>query len=235
MPTIAPSIYCNEVDELAVFPNQKTAQEWLKNNQLDTSGTSLLVPFKDENDQIKFIRPCAVNDNAATKAANNNLRIMGAANSSHIHGFFNWFEDKFITNRVPHLNELEGDNISLVEHGFIVIYEKGEKKVGRQFATLFTEEKQSLIDKIKVAQTNGEPHIKEAEFLEKLSTLALNLDIKVGMTYFVTMDNEGNQHVYRQTFKKDPLNINIEKYLEKESKWHESKPIKIKEHKSQIC
>jgi hypothetical protein len=232
MPVIPP-IYCNEVDELIAFPNHKTALEWLKNNQLDTSGTSILVPFKDENAQIKFIRPSAINNSVATKDSNNNLRIMGAANSSHTHGLFNWFEDKLTTNRVPHLNELVGDNISLVEHGFIVIYEKGEKKVGRQFATLFTEEKQSLIDKIKSAQTNEEPHIKEAEFLEKLSQLALDLDIKVGMNYFVTFDKDSNQHVYRQTFKQDPTNKNIEKYLQAEAKWHESKRVKIRENKSQ--
>ncbi len=230
--SVAPPIYCNEVDELIAFPNQKIAQEWLKNNQIDTSGTYILVPFKDENAQIKFIRPSAVNDCATTKAANNNLRIMGAANVSHTHGLLNWFEDKLITNRVPHLNELVGDNISLAEHGFIVIYEKGEKKVGRQFAVLFTEEKQSLIDKIKAAQTNEEPHIKESEFLEKLSQLALGLDIKGGMSYFVTKDKEGNQHVYRQTFKQDSTNEKIADYLKEEKKWHESKRINIKEHKS---
>ena len=230
--SVAPPIYCDEVEELIAFPNQKIAQEWLKNNQIDTSGTYILVPFKDENAQIKFIRPSAVNDCAATKAANNNLRIMGAANVSHTNGLLNWLEDKLITNRVPHLNELVEDNISLAEHGFIVIYEKGEKKVGRQFAVFFEEEKQSLIDKIKAAQTNEEPHINEPEFLEKLSKLALGLDIKGGTSYFVTKDKEGNQHVYRQIFKQDSTNKKIADYLKEEKKWHESKRINIKEHKS---
>ena len=232
---IAPPVYCNRVDELIPFLNEEDALGWLKKNQLDTSGTSILVPFEDENKQIHFLKPINPNNllNTEHDVVNKNIRIMGAANNSHTHGLLNWFEDKVISNRVPHLNELVGDNISLVEHGFIVIYEKGEKKVGHPFVTLFKEEKQSLIDKIKTAQTNDEPHIKEAEFLEKLSQLALGLDIKGGMSYFVTKDREGNQHIYRQTFKQDPTNKNIEKYLREEAKCHESKRVRINENKSQ--
>lgn len=231
---LAPFVYCNKVDELIVFPSKKAALEWMEKNHLDTSDTSILVPFKDRNNEIRFLKPINPNNLLTTKhdAVNNNIRIMGADNSIHIHGFINWFEDKYTANRVPHLNELEGDSINLVEHGFIVIYEKGERKVGHQFATLFKEEKQSLIDKIKTAQTNEEPHIKEDEFLEKLSQLALGLDIKGGMSYFVTKDKEGNQHVYRHTFKQDSINEKIANYLKEEKNWHESKHINIKEHKS---
>lgn len=233
---IAPPVYCNRVDELIPFLNEEDAREWLKKNQLNTSDTSILVPFEDENKQIHFLKPINLLNKEHDKERdiiNENIRIMGAANNIHIHGFINWFADKMIPNRVPHLNELIGDNISLVEHGFIIIYEKGEEKVGHAFVKLFEDEKHSLIDKIKTAQTNDEPRIKEAEFLEKLSELALDLDIKGGMSYFVTKDREENQHIYRQTFKQDPTNKNIEKYLREEAKWHKSKRVRINENKSQ--
>ncbi len=106
----------------------------------------------------------------------------------------------------------------MVDHGFIIIYEKGEHKVGHQFAQLFQEEKQSLLKKIEEAQKNNEPHINPTEFLEKISKLALNLDVKLVMTYFVTTDKEGIQHVYRQTLKQDPTNNNINQYLKKRKK-----------------
>lgn len=238
MLSVAPPIYDSEVNELTVFPNLKAARDWLINNKLDTSGTSILVPFKDENDKVHFLRPFIPStlskspDEINSLDANKDIRIMGAANDSHVHGFIEKIKAALIKNRVPHLNELVGDTISLVDHGFIVIYKKGETKAGHQFVKLFEEERQSLLDKIKAAQTNEEPQINAAEFLEKLSTLALELDIKVGMTYFVTNDKNGSQHVYRHIFKQDPTNIKTERYLEEESKWHESKRVKVKEHKS---
>lgn len=52
------------------------------------------------------------------------------------------------------------------------------------------------------------------------------------MTYFV-IDKENIQHVYRHTFKQDPNSTKLAMYLKKEKTWHESKRVKINEHKYQ--
>jgi hypothetical protein len=238
MPLTSP-VYCNKVDELIAFPSQKDAKEWLISNCLDTSGTPILVPFKDENEKINFLRPSNPNilpnqgNESITNDANKDIRIIGAVNNNHIYGFIEKIKAALERNRVPHLNELEGDALSFVDHGFIIIYKKGKTKVGHQFADLFEEEKQSLLEKIKAAQINDAPSINPAEFIEKISTLALSLDIKIGMTYFVITDKNANQHVYRNIFKEDPSDKNTNRYFCVEEKEHESKRVKIEEHKSQ--
>ncbi len=235
---IAPPKYDSQVNELTVFPDLKTAQNWLINNQLDTSGTSILVPFKDGNDKVHFLKPSNPNIFSDPKKtshddANKDIRIMGAANNNHIHGFFRNIQAAFTAKRVPHLNELEGDIINLDDHGFIIIYEKGEKKAGHDFFNLFEEEKKDLIEEIRKAQTNEAPRINQAKFLEKLSILAIDLEIKGGMCYFFCTDKHGNQHVYRDCFKQDANSIKLENYLKEETKWHESRGVKVKEHKWQ--
>lgn len=221
----ASPVYCNKVDELIPFDSQQAAEQWLKNNSLNTSGTPILVPFKDENGQIWFLKP----DDSA-----DNLRITGEANEHHTHGIINRIKEQLGSNRVPHLNELDRDTISLVEHGFIIIYAKGEKKVGRKIVQFLNQEKPGLINRIKEAKTNEDPHsyINDAEFLEKLATLASDLDIKGGMAYFVTQDNKGHQHVYRQLFKQDPENKNLVTYLIKEQERHKAEHVTVYNHKS---
>ncbi len=59
---IAPPVYCNKVDELIPFFTQEYALEWLKKNQLDTSDSSILVPFKDKNNEICFLKPINPNN-----------------------------------------------------------------------------------------------------------------------------------------------------------------------------
>ena len=88
---VSPPVYCNKVDELVTFENQLAAENWLKENELDTSGTSILIPFKDEYKKIHFLRPGNFNSfsdqkNRKTKLdeANEAIRIIGAGNSSHI-------------------------------------------------------------------------------------------------------------------------------------------------------
>ncbi|WP_342219723.1 hypothetical protein [Rickettsiella endosymbiont of Miltochrista miniata] len=239
MPSIAPPIYDSEVNELSVFLDLKAAKDWLKNNKLDTSDTPILVPFKDDNDKVHFLKPSDPdtfsdpNNGKITEEANKNIRIIGAANSSHVHGFFGNISAAFTTKRVPHLNELEGDTINLADHGFIIIYKRGEEKAGHDFFKLFEKERERLIEEIKKAQTNEQPHVNPAEFLEALSKLAIDLKIKAGMCYFFGTDKNGKQHVYREIFRQDANSAKLDKYLKEESKWHESKPIKIKEHKSQ--
>ena len=61
MPLTTP-VYCNKVVELIAFPNQKAAQNWLKKNYLNTSGTPLLVPFKDNSQQVHFLRPSNISN-----------------------------------------------------------------------------------------------------------------------------------------------------------------------------
>lgn len=237
MPNLTLPVYENELEKLEVYSNLKAAKDWLKECE-DTSGTTILIPFKDNN-KIRFLKPSHFNSfldktvQAQDKVSNKNIRIIGAMNSVHIHGFIDKIKAALEGNRVPHLNELKEDTLSLVDYGFIIIYEKGEHKVGHQFAQFFQEEKQSLLKKIQDAQKNNEPHINPTEFLEKISRLALDLDIKQGMTYFVTTDKEGIQHVYRQTFKQDPTNNKVNQLLKKEKEKHKSKEVVIDEHKSQ--
>lgn len=237
MPTEDLPIYDSEVNELTVFPNLKAAQDWLKNNELDTSGTTILVPFKDENNKIHFLKPSNfniisdLNNKEMIDEANKDIRILGEANSIQIHGFFRNIQAA-VTKCVPHLNELKEETIELADHGFIIIYEKGEKNPRHDFFNLFEKERKGLIEKIKKAQTNEAPHINQAEFLESLSALALNLDIKQGMCYFFRTDKNGEQHVYREIFRKNP-NTKLDRYLLLEAESHESKRVKIKEHKSQ--
>lgn len=240
MPDIAPSIYDTDVRELSIFPNIEAAQNWLKNNKLDTSDTSILVPFKDENDKVHFLKPNNYkifihpkNGKNTYDKTNKDIRIIGAANSSNVHGFFAEIQTVFSTKRIPRLNELEGDTINLADHGFIIIYKKGEKKTGYDFFKFFEEEKDRLIKEIKKAQTNEQPQINKAQFLEALSTLAIDLEIKGGMCYFFWTDKHGNQHVYRDCFKQDANDLKLETYLEAEQKLHKSKSVIIKEHKSE--
>jgi|EndMetStandDraft_3_1072993.scaffolds.fasta_scaffold31256_3 hypothetical protein len=237
MPNLTLPVYENELEKLEVYPNLKAAKDWLKECE-DTSGTTILIPFKEDN-KIRFLKPSHFNSfldengQDQDKVSNKNIRIIGAMNDVHIHGFFKKIKAALEKNRVPHLNDLEEDELSLAEHGFIIIYEKGGHKVGHQFAQLFQEEKQNLLKKIEEAQKNNEPHINPTEFLEKISKLALGLDIKQGMTYFVTTDKEGIQHVYRHTFKQDPTNDKVNQLLQKEKEKHGSKEVVIDEHKFQ--
>lgn len=236
MPNLTLPVYENKLEKLEVYPNLEAAKDWLKECE-DTSGTTILIPFKDDN-KIRFLKPSHFNSfldktvQAQDKVSNKNIRIIGAMNSVHIHGFIGEIEAAWDKNRAPHLNDLEEGTLSLVDHGFIIIYEKGEHKVEHQFAQLFQEEKESLLKKIQDAQKNNEPHINATEFLEKISKLVLDLDIKQGMTYFVTTDKEG-QHVYRHTFKQDPTNDKVNQLLKKEKEKHASTEVVIDEHKSQ--
>lgn len=231
---LTPPVYFNKVDELIVFANKQAVLEWMNENQLDTSGTSVLIPYKSENKQLRFLKPTHPNlQETETARANTHIRIMGAGNPVHTHGFIDWVDAKLRKNRVPHLNELVGDSIRLRDHGFIIIYERGSQRAGKQFAELFQEEEKDLFSQISVTQTNEGPHLNEAKFMQDLSLLSLDLDIKVGMSYFARLDNEGNPHVYRHIFKQNLTNTNSEHYLQKEAELHESKRIKVKEHKSQ--
>ncbi|MFZ0219734.1 MAG: hypothetical protein WAL30_05980 [Candidatus Aquirickettsiella sp.] len=238
MSEIAPPIYDSKVTELEVFPNQEAAQDWLKKNELDTSGTPILVPFKDKNDKIHFLKPSNPNDVSGPQneknndEANKNIRIIGAANNEHLHGTFRKLHDIF-ANHVSRLNELEGDSINLVDHGCIIIYKKGDKKTRQALSTFLEEEKERLYKAIKKAQTNEDPRINYAEFLEKLSTLAMDCEMQGGMCYFFWTDANGKQHVLRDVFKQDANNTKLDAYLKREQELHKSEPIIIKEYKSQ--
>lgn len=144
-------VFCNEINELVPFENQIAAENWLKENQLDTSGTSILVPFTDECQQIKFLKPNNPNNSieskkAADDKANKAIRIMGAANINHSQGIIQWLEKELTNSYIPHLNNLEGSTIGLLKHGFIIVYKKGEQSVTQKFTKFFDEEKQTLID-----------------------------------------------------------------------------------------
>lgn len=239
MSDLNPPRFDSAVNELSVFPNLKATKDWLENNELDTSDTTILVPFKDKNNKIHFLKPINPNffsdpkNEKMINEVNKDIRIIGAANSCHIHGFFENIQAVITTKRVPHLNELEGETINLADHGFIIIYKKGEKKAGRDFFNLFENERKRLIEEIKKAQTNEAPHINQAEFLEALSKLALDLKIKGGMCYFFGTDKNAKQRVYREIFRQNANDTKLARYLEQEAKWHESKRVKVKEHKSQ--
>jgi hypothetical protein len=237
MSNLTLSIYENKLEELKIYPNLKAAEDRLKEFK-DTSGTTILIPFKDDN-KIHFLKPSNTDSfldshkAAQDKESNKNIRIIGAANSIHIHGFIEKIKAALDKNRVPHLNELEEESLSLVDHGFIIIYEKGEQNVEHEFALLFQKEKESLLKKIEDAQKNNAPHINPTEFLENISKLTMNLDLKQGMTYFVMSDKQGIKHVYRQIFKQDPTNDKTNKIFEQEKKEHESVEVVVDEHKSQ--
>lgn len=213
MHLISPPVYCNEVDKLIPFGSQQAALQWLRENELDTSGTPLLVPFKDENSQIQFLKPGIVKgDNPKNKAANNNFRIIGAANEVNS-SFWNSVKGLFTHHQVAHLNNVVGETISLVDHGFIVIYERGNKPSGEKFAKFFQEEEKDLFSQIKITSTNEGPRLNEAKFIQDLSQLSIDLEIRVGMSYFIIKDDSGKINVYRHTFKQDPINEKITKYL----------------------
>jgi len=232
MHLVSPPVYCNEVDELIPFDNQQSALQWLQNNKLDTSGTPLLVPFKDENGQIQFLKPGIAKDNPENKAANNNFRIMGAANEVNP-SFWDLVKGILTHHHVAHLNDVVGETISLVDHGFIVIYERGDKPSGEKFAKLFQKEEKDLFSQIKITSTNEGPRLNAAKFIQDLSQLSMDLEIRVGMSYFIIKDDSGKTNVYRHTFKQDPVNEKITRYLNKETAWHKSQHEKVENHKSE--
>lgn len=223
-------VYYNKVDELIPFNDLETAFQWL--SDLDTSGTPILVPFKNEFNQIQFLKPgIRKYENHMLVNKNENLRIMGAANEIE-KTFMDKVTGLFNHHHVPHLNNVKGEIIKVAEHGFIVIYERGEENAGKKFDKLFQEEKNDLLTKIEVSQTNEGPCLNNAKFIQDLSKLAMDLDIKSGMCYFL-INKEDGTHIYRHTFKQDPINKKIEAYLHKENDWHKSAHKIIENNKSQ--
>lgn len=228
MPDLTLPVYYNKVDELIPFNNQEAAHQWL--SDLDTSGTPILVPFKDKFNQIHFLKPGITKD-SNHPLANENFRIMGAANEIR-KTFWDSFKRVFVDHYVPHLNNIEGEIISIAEHGFIVIYERGNENAGKKFFELFQKEKKDLLAKIEVTQTNEGAYLNETKFIQDLSQLAMDLKIISGMCYFL-IKKKDETHIYRHTFKQDPTNTKIEAYLHKENEWHKSEHKIVENNKSQ--
>lgn len=225
---ISPPVYRNEVERLLPFENQKAAETWLKENELDINGTPILIPYKNvKTGNIEFLKPSDERDH---------LRIMGAANrvksKSWFKTSFNWIKETFTRDFAPHINHLVGNVINIEENGFIVVYERGEEPAGEAFATFFREEKKALKDEIKITQTNDGPKLNPAKFIERLSALALDLKIKAGMNYFIIRDDNGIPIVYRHTFHGDATNSKIADYLKAEAEQGQSQPIRVHNNKT---
>jgi hypothetical protein len=222
----SPPSYCNQVEQLIPFANKQAAEMWLQENQLDITSTPLLLPFLNKNKQVEFLKRADKNDC---------IRIMGAANyvmynNNPLGESFDWLKKQFRRDFAPHLNALEGESIQLAEHCFLIIYEKGSKSVGKEFAELFRKEKEVLQAQIKNAQHNEVP-FDPASFMERLSLLALDLEIKIGMSYFIITSPAGEQTVYRQIFKKDAANDKLESYFVKEKQRCTAKPVQVQNNK----
>lgn len=217
-------VYCNRIDELIPFANKEAALQWV--NDLDTSGTPILVPFKEQYDQIQFLKP-----GIKFSEANKKYRIIGAANEVK-KNLMDSITGLFDSHPVPHLDHIEGETITIAEHNFIIIYERGNKQAGKKFFEFFEKEKEDLLSKVKITQTNEGVHINETKFIQDLSKLALNLDIKSGMCYFL-INKDNKTHVYRHTFKEDLANEKIKAYLFKEKDRHQSEHKIIENNKFQ--
>lgn len=224
MPNLTVPVFCNQVDELIPFADQEAALKWL--SDLDTSGTPLLVPFKDQYDQIQFLKP-GIKDSEANKQ----FRIIGAANEIK-KTLWDSVTEVFKSHPVPHLSHIVGETVSVSEHGFIIIYERGGEPAGNKFFEFFQKEKKDLLSKIEITQTNEGAYINETKFIQDLSQLALDLDIKSGMCYFLIKKND-ETHIYRHTFKDNRSNEKIKAYLSKEKQWHQSEHKIIENNKSQ--
>lgn len=224
MSNLTVPVYCNRIDELIPFISQEAALQWL--SDLDTSGTPLLVPFKDQYDQIQFLKP-GIKDSEA----NNRYRIIGAANEIK-KTIWDSVTELFTSHPVPHLNHIEGETITVAEHGFIIIYERGNVPAGNKFYAFFEKEKKDLLSKIEITQTNEGAYINQTKFIQDLSELAINLDIKSGMCYFLIKKND-KTHIYRHTFKENLSNEKIKAYLSKEKQWHQAEHKIIENNKFQ--
>lgn len=163
--------------------------------------------------------------------ANEKLRIIGAANEIK-KTFWDSVSEVFKSHPVPHLNHIEDETITVTEHGFIIIYERGGEPAGNKFFELFEKEKKDLLSKIEITQTNEGAFINETKFIQDLSQLALDLDIKSGMRYFLIKKND-KIHIYRHTFKDNTSNEKIKAYLFKEKQWHQSEHKIIENNKFQ--
>jgi len=106
-----------------------------------------------------------------------------------------------------------------------------DKSAGNKFYELFQKEKKDLLSKIKITQTNEGACINETKFIQDLSQLALDLDIKSGMCYFL-IKKKDKTHIYRHTFKEN-LSEKIKAYLSKEKQWHQAEHKIIENNKSQ--
>ncbi len=206
MSTVSLRSYCNELEEIMPFGSKEKAQHWLETEGLSNDGITLLVPFQDKQGKIKFLKP---NERAE---ANKKLRVIGMANHEHERNFFQKLKDCFEKHRVPHIGDIEGDDIIPDEpHGFLIVYKKGEHKVGRFFYKIFNQLNDKLIAEIRKSPTNT-PNLQlnVGQLMESLSSAAFGLlkdeeasefDIESGRMYF-TVDG----HLYRYTFRKDPSN-----------------------------
>ncbi|WP_126323146.1 hypothetical protein [Candidatus Rickettsiella viridis] len=198
---------------LVPFESKESARNWLERNRLNTSGTPLLIPFKNAKyDRIEFLKPTG-----------ERLRIMGSANSGR-------HKSRFTRAFVPHISDLEGDTIKIEKERFIIIYEKAATSVGEEFAKLFRSQTQMLRKQIKEAQENDKPRLDPAKVIQDLSSIGVDLDIKAGMSYFIDREN-GIEKVYRHTFHSDANNDNLTLYLKTEAEQQRAQPIQVHNNK----
>ena len=223
MPNEIPSIeYTNKVDELDIFSSRHHALSWLKKNQLNTEGTPLLVPFY-ENNVIKFLKPTDQNDR---------LRVIGAAN--HIRNkegldkFVQWYNRAWKRDFVPHVNDLEGEDVQINSDGFLVIYHRGSQPAGEKLAKFYQREKEELIKIISRSVTN-QAKLNEAKFIQDLSQLAIDLNIQSGFTYFYLPSSELGQsvRVLRHNFKENVTNERMVNYLKVEEDSRLAKAVSV--------
>ncbi|WP_218814414.1 hypothetical protein [Rickettsiella endosymbiont of Dermanyssus gallinae] len=221
-----PPSFCSVPVLLVPFDSRREAEEWLKTKGLNTSGTPLLIPFKNKK----------LNSIECLKPSGDRLRIMGAANEfedkKYSGKILNWFLTPFSRDFIPHIADLVGNTIKIEENRPIIIYEKGSKSVGQKFAALFRSQIKKLENQIEAAQTNDAPRLEPAEVMQDLSKLALGLEIKAGMSYFIVREN-GIAKVYRHTFHRDGDNENLNLYLEKEAEAGLSAPVRVYNNKNE--
>jgi hypothetical protein len=233
MPPLAPPKYTNTLVELKPHESKEAAEKWLKDNRLNVVGTTVLIPFNnDEVGRIEFLKFRELPD----EHGKDRLRIMGAGNEVEHKGLLYKFTERFTGDIAPHLNDLCGTTITLADGQYAVIYERGDKHAGKEFAKLlvelFPKQTQDLLEEIKATQINDTPGIKPAEFIEAISKLAMNRQIRWGMTYFIVKDEQGKDHLYRHTFKENVNNTAVLKCLNAEKKDGWAVDIRVKNNKS---
>ncbi len=212
--------YCNQLEEIPVFAARETALAWLDDKELSNDGLSLLVPFSNVHGKIRFLKPL---NKDTSLSLNEKLRIIGMANHERVRTIWEKLADKFDKYRVPHIEDIEGDSIIPDEpNGFLIVYKKGQHKVGRFYCEVFTKLQAALASQIEKSPKNGANlQINAGQLMESLSILAANLfedeearefDIASGRMYFIL---EGR--LFRYTFRKDPANTMEEAYLAAEA------------------
>lgn len=233
MPEVTLSNYNNTLDELQGFKNKKTAQEFQINNHTDD--TCILIPFLDENGQIKLLIPGPLDSSYPPENLNPNLRIIGANNPGKRKNLLTRIKHSFYErlgiHYVRHINDLVGDTINLDENRFIIIYKQTEDKDNdSSFEKFIEKQNQESTKQFKEKLFSGKPLIDDAEFLENLSKLTADLEIAGGMTYFLFKEQDGAKKILRQTFKKEDSE-NAIKFLKKEREIQLACAAEIKPHK----